>query len=365
MTYAAGQYILLGLAAFAMSGLLTWPVRKLAIRIGAMDRPDLERKTQKKPVPYLGGLAIAFTILIIAYTSIAANQPSAEKFILASHVLIPASLLGLMGLVDDLKGLAAFPRLVLQTIAAVVMSLILINTDTMGFAFGNTTIDTIVSILWIVGICNSINFFDNLDGGAAGTVVAATAGIFLIAYGQGQELISALAILTAGATLGFLMWNKAPAKIYMGDAGALFLGIILSTLTIRMNSGIDPNWKSLAIPLILLAIPILDTTVAVTSRIYRGLTPFNGGKDHLSHRLVRVGFTHRTAAFILWGISGTCTALAYLIYKYPGQIGTQVIISAVLAGLAAFIFFLRIPSQDLETDQKSLKGSDSANGSIR
>jgi UDP-GlcNAc:undecaprenyl-phosphate GlcNAc-1-phosphate transferase len=112
-------------------------------------------------------------------------------------------------------------------------------------------------------------------------------------------------------------------------------------------------------------VPILDTTVALSSRIYRGLTPFNGGKDHLSHRLVRVGFTHRTAAFILWGISGTCTALAYLIYKYPSQIGTQIIISAGLVGLAALIFFLRIPSQDLETDQKSLNGSDSANGSIR
>jgi UDP-GlcNAc:undecaprenyl-phosphate GlcNAc-1-phosphate transferase len=332
-----------------MSGLLTWPVRKLAITIGAMDRPNLERKTQKEPVPYLGGVAIALTILIITYASIAANQPTAEKFTLASQVLIPASILGLMGLVDDLKGLAALPRLILQTIAAIVMSLILINTDTMGFAFGNTTIDIIVSILWIVGICNSINFFDNLDGGAAGTVAAATVGIFLIAFAQGQELISALAILTTGATLGFLMWNKSPAKIYMGDAGALFLGIILSTLTIRMNPDIDPNWKSLAIPVILLAVPILDTTVAVLSRIYRGLTPFNGGKDHLSHRLVRIGFTHRIAAFILWGSSGVCAAVAYLIYKYPFQLGTQLVLSSAIAWIVAIIFFLRIPSTDIDS----------------
>jgi UDP-GlcNAc:undecaprenyl-phosphate GlcNAc-1-phosphate transferase len=346
MRYTAGLYILLGLAAFAMSGLLTWPVRKLAIRIGALDRPNLKRKTQKEPVPYLGGVSIALTILIVAYASIAANQPSAEKFILASQVLIPASLLGLMGLVDDLKGLAAFPRLVVQTIAAVVMSLILIISDTMGFAFGNTTTDTIVSIVWIVGICNSINFFDNLDGGAAGTVAAATIGIFFIAFGQGQELISALAILTAGATLGFLMWNKAPAKIYMGDAGALFLGIILSALTIRMNPGIDPNWKSLVIPVILLAIPIMDTTVAVTSRIYRGLTPFNGGKDHLSHRLVRIGFTHPVAASALWGASGVCAALAYLIYKYPSQYGTEIVFGTAFAWLAAVAIFLSIPSED-------------------
>ena len=345
MSYSASQYILLGLAAFAMAGLLTWPIRKLAIRIGAMDRPNLERKTQKEPVPYLGGVAIALTILIITYASIATKQPSAEKFTLASQVLIPASLLGLMGLVDDLKGLAAFPRLVIQTLAAIIMSLILIKTDTMGFAFGNSTVDAIVSILWIVGICNSINFFDNLDGGAAGTVAAATIGIFLIAFAQGQELISALAILTAGATLGFLMWNKSPAKIYMGDAGALFLGIIISTLTIRMNPAIDPNWKSLGIPVILLAVPILDTTVAVISRIYRGLTPFNGGKDHLSHRLVRLGITHRIAAFILWGSSGTSAGIAYMIYKYPNQFGTELVLGSALVWLGALMFFLRIPSE--------------------
>ena len=348
MSYAAGQYILLGLAAFAMSGLLTWPVRKLAIAIGAMDRPNLERKTQKEPVPYLGGVAIAITILVITYASSAANQPTTEKFILASQVLIPASILGLMGLLDDLKGLAALPRLILQTIAAIVMSLILITTDTMGFAFGNATIDTIVSILWIVGICNAINFFDNLDGGAAGTVAAATLGIFMIAYGQGQELISALAILTAGATLGFLMWNKSPAKIYMGDAGALFLGIILSTLTIRMNPGIDPNWKSLAIPVILLAVPIMDTTVAVTSRLFRGLTPLSGGKDHLSHRLVRIGFTHRVAAFILWGSSTLCASFAYLIYRYPNQFGSELILGITFVWLLAYVFFLRIPSEDFK-----------------
>jgi UDP-GlcNAc:undecaprenyl-phosphate GlcNAc-1-phosphate transferase len=348
MSYSAGQYILLGLAAFAMSGLLTWPIRKVAIAIGAMDRPNLERKTQKEPVPYLGGVAIAITILVITYASIAAKLPTTEKFTLASQVLIPATLLGLMGLVDDLKGLAALPRLILQTIAAIVMSLILINTDTMGFAFGSTSVDVIVSILWIVGICNSINFFDNLDGGAAGTVAAATVGIFFIAFAQGQELISALAILTLGATLGFLMWNKSPAKIYMGDAGALFLGIILSTLTIRINPGLDPNWKSLAIPVILLAVPILDTTVAVTSRIYRGLTPFNGGKDHLSHRLVRIGFTHRFAAFILWGASGICAIVACLIYRYPNELASVLILGSAITCLGTLFFFFRIPSEDIE-----------------
>jgi UDP-GlcNAc:undecaprenyl-phosphate GlcNAc-1-phosphate transferase len=113
-----------------------------------------------------------------------------------------------------------------------------------------------------------------------------------------------------------------------------------------MNPGLDPNWKSLAIPVILLAVPILDTTVAVTSRIYRGLTPFNGGKDHLSHRLVRIGLTHRIAAFILWGASGICATIAYAIYKFPNQLGTELVLVTTIAWIGALIFFLRIASED-------------------
>jgi UDP-GlcNAc:undecaprenyl-phosphate GlcNAc-1-phosphate transferase len=346
MSYTAGQYVFLGFLAFAMSGLLTWPVRKLAIHFGIMDKPDLERKTQKEPIPYLGGISISITILSITFVSIAIRQPTIENYRLASQALVPAVILGFMGLLDDLMGLAALPRLVIQTVAAMSMSYVLIRTNTMGYAFGNTIIDTVVSVLWIVGICNAINFFDNIDGGAAGTVAAATVGIFLIAYFQGQELVGALAILTAGATLGFLTWNKSPAKIYMGDSGALFLGIIISTLTIRMNPGIEPNWKSLVIPVIIMAVPILDTTVAVTSRISRGITPFNGGKDHLSHRLVRKGFTHRSTAYVLWAAAAACAATAFLIYKFPNSIGTGLVLGSAVSWIFALVFFLRIPSVD-------------------
>jgi UDP-GlcNAc:undecaprenyl-phosphate GlcNAc-1-phosphate transferase len=346
MTYNASQYLLIGLAAFVLAGLLTWPTRKLAIRIGAMDRPNLDRKTQKEPVPYLGGVSIAITIFVISYAAIAINNPTSEKFKLASYVLIPALILGLMGLIDDLKGLNALPRLAIQTIAAVFVSIILIQTETMGFAFGNQSVDVVVTILWIVGICNSINFFDNLDGGAAGTVAAATIGIFFIAFGEGQELISALAILTAGATCGFLLWNKVPAKIYMGDAGALFLGLILATLTIRMDPGITPNWQSIAIPVILLAIPILDTTVAVVSRIYRGFSPLEGGKDHLSHRLVRIGMKPKNAAVTLWIASAISSLVAVVIYYHAGTAGGIIVFGFAAIWLLALYSFLRIPSTD-------------------
>jgi UDP-GlcNAc:undecaprenyl-phosphate GlcNAc-1-phosphate transferase len=200
--------------------------------------------------------------------------------------------------------------------------------------------------LWIVGICNSINFFDNLDGGAAGTVAASTIGIFFVAFGEGQELVSALAILTAGATCGFLLWNKAPAKIYMGDAGALFLGLIVATLTIRMDPGITPNWQSIAIPVILLAVPILDTTVAVVSRIYRGVSPIEGGKDHLSHRLVRVGMEPKNAAVTLWVASALTSFVAVVIYSYAGKVGSIIVFCFATIWLFALYIFLRIPSTD-------------------
>ena len=142
------------------------------------------------------------------------------------------------------------------------------------------------------------------------------------------------------------MWNKQPAKIYMGDAGALFLGVVISVLSIRVNPGIHPSWKSLALMPILLAVPILDTTVAVTSRIYRGLSPLTGGKDHLSHRLVRVGVSHKYAAILLWAGSGLFALLAIGIYNSPVSLGTPFTYLAAAIWACALICFLRIPSED-------------------
>jgi UDP-GlcNAc:undecaprenyl-phosphate GlcNAc-1-phosphate transferase len=345
MSLSLAQFVTLGIGAFALSGLLTAPIRLLAIRIGAMDRPNLDRKTQKEPIPYLGGVSIALTIFVITYVAIAVNNPTSEKFKLASYVLIPAVLLGLMGLIDDLKGLNALPRLVVQTIAAVFVSIILIQTETMGFAFGNQIVDVIVTILWIVGICNSINFFDNLDGGAAGTVAASTIGIFFIAFGEGQELISALSILTAGATLGFLLWNKSPAKIYMGDSGALFLGVLLAVLTIRLDPKNTTNWMALFIPVLLLAVPILDTCIAVFSRLQRKISPLQGGQDHLSHRLVRKGLQRKSAAIWLWVLSAIFCLFAVSIYLWSETIGTQLIVVALCLWLFLFAWFWKIPSE--------------------
>ncbi|MGI9198466.1 MAG: glycosyltransferase family 4 protein [Candidatus Nanopelagicaceae bacterium] len=340
MQYQFSQYLYLALATFIFVGALTPLMRKLALKIGAVDAPNIARKVQSEPVPYLGGVAIVVGVLIATYsTAIIENR----DLVLASTVLIPATLMAVMGLIDDLRGLPPWPRLISQTLVGVVVAGILISTETIGTPSKIFIVDAIITTLWIVGVCNSINFFDNLDGGAAGTVTVISLFIFLIAYDQGQLLVGALAIVTAGATAGFLLWNRSPAKIYMGDAGALFLGIIVAVLTIRLNPAIQPSWKSLSIPLLLMAVPLLDTTVAVTSRIARGISPFTGGRDHLSHRLMRKGLQRRAAAISLWGLAGVYGVTAYAVFK---QQSASLIILAGLTWLALYIFFIRIPHTD-------------------
>jgi UDP-GlcNAc:undecaprenyl-phosphate GlcNAc-1-phosphate transferase len=345
------QFLILGIAAFALTGLLTWPVRALAIRLGAMDAPNLARKSQAEPVPYLGGVAIALgiTITTLAAVYVGGNkngENAGQLKDLALTVLLPALLLGAMGLIDDLRSLSPWPRLIAQSVVGTVVAIVIVNSGTTGTPFGTSTINTAVTIFWIVGICNSINFFDNLDGAAAGTVAIAALGVFFIAFDRGQELVSALSIVTVGATIGFLMWNKSPAKIYMGDAGALFLGIIISVATIRLNPGIEPTWKSLTIPAILLAVPLLDTCVAVFSRLARGVSPLTGGKDHLSHRLVRAGLTRPMAAIALWAASGVCALVAIGIYRYSDSYGPVLIYVFAAGWLLALVLFLRTPSHD-------------------
>jgi UDP-GlcNAc:undecaprenyl-phosphate GlcNAc-1-phosphate transferase len=340
------EYLLLGIAGFVLSGFLTWPVRKVAIAIGAMDKPNLDRKTQKEPVPYLGGIAIALSVVILTFVAVIRSDNTQTTFPLAATLLFPAIFLGLMGLIDDLASLNPLPRLIIQTVMAIAVSIFLIKSDTVGITLKGTFLDEVVMTIWIIGICNSINFFDNLDGGAAGTVAVSTIGIALIALGEGQELIAALSIVTAGSTIGFLMWNKSPAKIYMGDAGALFLGVVVSVLTIRLNPGIAPKWNSISLLPMLLAVPILDTCIAVFSRIYRGISPFTGGKDHLSHRLMRKGLSKQGTAFALWGAQAAFVSSALVIYKWTAEIGTQMIIATGFVWLVAFVWFWRIPSTD-------------------
>jgi UDP-GlcNAc:undecaprenyl-phosphate GlcNAc-1-phosphate transferase len=346
MIFSLTQFLILGLATFLFVGGLTPVMRKIAIKIGAVDRPNLDRKTQKEPVPYLGGVAIAIGITVASFGALLYSDFSTETFSKALSVLLPAILISAMGLYDDLKGLEPWPRLVAQTIAGIAVAIYLIQNNTLGQAFSNQALNYAVTIFWIVGICNSINFFDNLDGGASGTVAVISIFLFAIAFNQGQSLVSALAVVTAGATLGFLIWNKTPAKIYMGDAGALFLGIIIAVLTIRLDPEVGPQSRALAIPLLLMAVPILDTTTVVISRLSRGISPFTGGRDHLSHRLMRKGLGRKTTAYVLWAMAAAFGTVAFFACCVETSLAIPAIYAAGAIWLLSLVTFLRIPATD-------------------
>ena len=310
MEFELLEYSVLFVASFIFVGLLTPLIRKVALRLGVVDSPSESHKTHKEPVPYLGGVAIVIGVCVTTYSAIFWSQQK-DTFAIASTVLIPAVLIGAIGLVDDIKKLDPWPRFIAQNLVGIVIAGILIFTDTLGSPSGNIVLDLFLTLLWIVGITNSINFFDNIDGGASGSIAISAFFLFLLAYQGGQYSVAALSIVLVGATLGFLLWNQPPARIYMGDAGALFLGLLIATLTLRF----DPNpiflSASFAIPVFLLAIPILDTSVAVTSRLRRRISPFQGGRDHLSHRLMRYGLSKRQAVLSLWimQVFFACTAV--------------------------------------------------------
>lgn len=313
MAISNTEYFLLFVITYALVGVLTPVMRKIAITKQILDLPTSSHKSHTKAVPYLGGVAILIGVTLVSYLALAFSNFTVSNFLLATSVLGPALAMGLIGLWDDLKNLPPLPRFIGQSVAGLAVAAALVLGSNIANPTGSTFADVLITVIWVVGICNSINFFDNLDGGAAGT--AAISAIFLtyLAINSGQAFVAALSIVVAGATLGFLIWNRVPARIYMGDAGALFLGVLLATLTIRLNPGTQTSIGSFATPILLLAIPILDTTVAVLSRLRRGVSPFLGGKDHLSHRLVRVGLSRKMAAIALWLLSATFALFAVIL----------------------------------------------------
>ena len=335
------EYFLLFVIAYLFVGALTPVMRRIAIATDVVDRPNSSHKSHKKPVPYLGGVAIIIGVITVSYSASLFSQFTSSTFWLATSVLGPAFLLGLIGLWDDIRNLPPLPRFIAQTLAGVFTASILIITDNIGNPTGSSIFDSIITVLWIVGICNSINFFDNLDGGAAGTVAISSIALAYLAINGDQYLIAALSVVTAGSTLGFLVWNKSPAKIYMGDAGALFLGVLLATLTIRFEPTAQKQIGSFLMPVFLLAIPILDTTVAVLSRIRRDLSPFQGGQDHLSHRLIRSGFTRKISVIILWTLSGLFAGVSVLLPKTSESSTNYLLIGAGFTWLVLFIAFFR------------------------
>ena len=335
------EYFLLFVGAYLLVGALTPLMRKIAIATKVVDQPNAAHKSHKKPVPYLGGVAIIIGIISISYSTSLISNFTSTTFWLATSVLGPALALGLIGLWDDVKDLPPLPRFIAQSIAGIFTASILIITNNVANPTGSNFFDAAITVFWVVGICNSINFFDNLDGGAAGTVAISSAALAYLALTGDQYLIAALAVVTTGATLGFLVWNKSPAKIYMGDAGALFLGVLLATLTIRFEPNAKTQLGSYLTPVFLLAVPILDTTVAVISRLRRNISPFQGGQDHLSHRLVRAGLSRKQAALSLWLLSAVYGVIAIFLSRVNSTVEGYLVAAGLSLWVVLFINFFR------------------------
>jgi UDP-GlcNAc:undecaprenyl-phosphate GlcNAc-1-phosphate transferase len=335
------EYFLLFVTSYLLVGVLTPLMRKIALVTNIVDNPNAAHKSHKKAVPYLGGVAIIIGIISISYSTSLVSDFTSTTFWLSTSVLGPALVLGLIGLWDDIKNLSPLPRFIAQSITGIFTASVLIITDNVGNPTDSNIFDAVITVFWVVGICNSINFFDNLDGGAAGTVAISSATLAFLALTGDQYLIAALATVTTGATLGFLVWNKSPAKIYMGDAGALFLGVLLATLTIRLEPNTNTQVGSYLTPIFLLAVPILDTTVAVISRLRRHVSPFQGGQDHLSHRLIRNGFSRKKSVMLLWLISAFYASTAILLSEFEGINEIYLVSGAGFSWLCLFAFFLQ------------------------
>lgn len=338
------QFLAIFITTFTLVGMLTPLMRRVALSSSFLDYPNASHKSHSEATPYLGGVAIILGILGVSYASIASQENMREYFWIANSILGPALILGLIGLIDDYKSLHPMPRFLAQSGAGVFTAIVVISTETLGNPTGTLIFDALITLVWIVGICNSINFFDNVDGGAAGAVAVASLGVGVISFNSQQYLLSALSISVFAAMLGFLLWNKTPAKIYMGDAGSLFLGAVLAIATVRLNPNVESKATSFSIPLLLLAIPILDTTVAVVSRIRRGRSIFAGGRDHLSHRLIRRGHTKRRTAYLLWSACSTFATAATLV-AITDMHSNLVLLTMGLFWVYLLIFFLKVQDE--------------------
>jgi UDP-GlcNAc:undecaprenyl-phosphate GlcNAc-1-phosphate transferase len=335
------NYVFLLLISSLLVGLLTPLIRKVALHFQIVDSPNQDHKTHLNPTPYLGGVGIAIGIAVISFS--VTLLTNADLLPLLASILIPAVLLGAIGLIDDVFNLSPLPRFVAQSLAGLVVSLILVKTNTVGSPTGSDLVDTLITIFFVIALCNSINFFDNIDGGAAGAVTISSLTLALLSAQSSQYYLAAMSVVVGGSALGFLWWNKSPARIYMGDAGSLFLGVILASLLVRFEPNPIENLAGFAVPLLVIAVPALDTAVVIVSRISRGVSPFKGGRDHLSHRLLALGLQKKSVVLALWSLCSLFCLIALLLSLTPFDLEVIATYLAIGIWMILFLIFFKLP----------------------
>lgn len=299
--------------ALAISFACTPAVRMLAIKIKAVDVPKDNRRMHKVPIPRMGGLAIFAGFLV----SVLFFVPLGTEF---RSILIGALILVVLGIIDDIVSLKPKTKFAGQIIAALIPALsgVSIHGIVNPFVPGQYSTLGIFSIpltvIWIVGITNAVNFIDGLDGLACGVSAIATVTMFIIAVLFGEIYIALMMAALAGACLGFLPYNMNPAKIFMGDTGSMFLGYILATVSIQ---GLFKFYAviSFAVPFILLGLPIFDTGFAIVRRLLKGQSPLQADRGHVHHRLIDLGFDQKQSVAILYTFSALMGLTAVILAR--------------------------------------------------
>ncbi|NMD68818.1 undecaprenyl/decaprenyl-phosphate alpha-N-acetylglucosaminyl 1-phosphate transferase [Bacillus sp. DNRA2] len=347
---------------FLASIFLTPLVKKLAFKIGATDKPN-QRKVHLKIMPRLGGLAIYISFII----GLAIIQPD-PKFLLpipnASQHLNLAIFLGsliiiITGAVDDAKEISPKVKLFGQILASfLVVFLGDIRVEFINLPFGGGQLDfgmlsIPITMVWIVGITNAINLIDGLDGLAAGVSTIALLTIAGMAYVMGNPYVVIIALIAAVSTLGFLLYNFHPAKIFMGDTGALFLGFLISVLSLLGFKNV--TFISLIIPVIILGVPISDTFFAIIRRFVNKQPLTAPDKSHLHHCLLRAGYSHRQTVLLIYAMSAIF-GLAAFIFSQATIRGSVLILLTIIVIIELFVEKIGLVREDYKPLLKLLRG---------
>jgi len=337
------------LIALSASLVLTVPVRALAIRVGMVDLPG-PRKVHLKPIPLLGGLAMyggVMLAILIAFDGAARAQ--------SFGIVTGATLVAIVGFLDDrgwlhhqIKLFAGMP------LAAVILLVSGIHAQVFSVLLGGRPgqwLDAALTILWVVGITASFSILDHMDGLCAGVAAMASVFFAIIAYLNGQTLVTTLAAAVLGAAAGFLRWNFKPAKIFMGDGGAMFLGFLMATLALKLRLEHATTAASWLAPVLILCATIFDTTLVTISRSRRGLLPFaTPGKDHSAHRLANLGLGQRGAVLAMYLAGAVCGCAAVLV-TYLSSSGAILIGAVVMISMLPAVAWLERAPYERQLDK--------------
>lgn len=333
--------------AIIISFIMTPIVRKLAFKIGAIDIPKDNKKVHKEPMPLIGGLAIYVSVIISALIFV----PLTREII---AILLGATVILISGIIDDKGNISPSLKVLFQIIAAIILVAggvrieFITNPLASEYATLNLEILTIpATMIWIVVITNAINLIDGLDGLAAGVTAISSFCFMLVGISLGHIHIAILAMIVAGACLGFLPYNFNPAKIFMGDTGALVLGYMLAVITIE---GVMKSVAAIAVvvPIIILGVPIFDTTFAIFRRLKSGRSITIGDRGHLHHKLLDKGYSQKKTVLILYGISTVFGIFAVLVTRLNTRFSVYFSIAMMILAFAYGLKAIMSGSKDNE-----------------